>query len=387
MISTTCHQSYSTSLTTNTHHNPFMLVCMVRALGIRDGLNPSHARVPAGAAPITADDFLEHLISSQRHRHPSDTAAARAQRFTAGLVRDGRGRSLNPSDLLPPHDVMWVYRRPASESRVPGRCTRGVSARGILVVDKPSFLATMPRGRHITETATVRLRRATGNDNLVPAHRLDRPTSGLLLFTTHPRYRGPYQTLFARRQVRKTYQAIAPYHPVLAVSTSRTEIEHVNIDSGTISLEDDGVHVHQRMEKTHGFIQARLERGEPNAETVISSIRMLTDNDERALRERYHNWCGEPLRDTPYALYTMHPLSGKTHQLRMCLNSLGVPIVGDQVYPRILPEAVDAHHHVDEAWDQPLCLRSTQLNWADPTLYRPITVTAPDLTHTLGLSG
>ena len=137
-------------------------------------------------------------------------------------------------------------------------------------------------------------------------------------FTTHPRYRGPYQTLFARRQVRKTYQAIAPYHPVLAESTDRAEIEHVAIDSSTISLEDDGIHVHQRMEKTHGFIQARLEPGKPNAETVISSIRMLTDDDERALRELYHNWFGDPLCDTRYALYTMHPLSGKTHQLRMC---------------------------------------------------------------------
>ena len=363
-----------------------MLVCMVRALGIRDGLNPSHARVPAGAAPITADDFLEHLISSQRHRHPSDTAAARAERFTAGLVRDGRGRVLNPTDLLQPHDEMWFYRMPAYETPVPGHCTPVFSSPGVLVVDKPPFLATMPRGRHITETATVRLRRATGNDNLVPAHRLDRPTSGLLLFTTHPRYRGPYQTLFARRQVRKTYQAIAPYHPVLAESTDRAEIEHVAIDSGTISLEDDGIHVHQRMEKTHGFIQARLEPGKPNAETVISSIRMLTDDDERALREGYHNWFGDPLCDTRYALYTMHPLSGKTHQLRMCLNSLGVPIVGDQVYPRILPEAIDAHQHVDEAWHQPLCLRSTQLSWTDPNLHRAITVTAPDLTQTLGLS-
>ena len=141
------------------------------------------------------------------------------------------------------------------------------------------------------------------------------------------------------------------------------------------------------MEKTHGFIQAQLKPGKPNAETVISSIRMLTDDDERALRELYHNWFGDPLCDTRYALYTMHPLSGKTHQLRMCLNSLGVPIVGDQVYPRILPEAIDAHQHVDEAWHQPLCLRSTQLSWTDPNLHRPIIVMAPDLTHTLGLSG
>ena len=54
----------------------------------------------------------------------------------------------------------------------------------IVVVDKPHFLATMPRGRHVTQTVVVRLRRELDLPELSPAHRLDRLTAGVLLLTT-----------------------------------------------------------------------------------------------------------------------------------------------------------------------------------------------------------
>ena len=78
----------------------------------------------------------------------------------------------------------------------------------LVVVDKPHFLATMPRGRHVAQTALVRLRRQLGLPELSPAHRLDRLTAGVLLFTTHREIRGAYQTLFARGEVaRPTWRA------------------------------------------------------------------------------------------------------------------------------------------------------------------------------------
>ena len=79
----------------------------------------------------------------------------------------------------------------------------------IVVVDKPHFLATMPRGRHVAQTALVRLRRELDLPELSPAHRLDRLTAGVLLFTTRREVRGAYQTLFSRGMVRKTYLARA----------------------------------------------------------------------------------------------------------------------------------------------------------------------------------
>ena len=78
------------------------------------------------------------------------------------------------------------------------------------MVDKPHFLATIPRGRHVVETALVRLRRELGLPELSPAHRLDRVTAGVLLFVVRRERRGAYQTLFRDRRVRKTYEAVAP---------------------------------------------------------------------------------------------------------------------------------------------------------------------------------
>ena len=108
---------------------------------------------------------------------------------------------------------VWFYRIPAPEVPVPYRCETIFEDERLLVVDKPPFLATMPRGKHITQSATVQLRKLTGNGELSPAHRLDRLTSGVLVFTKTREVRGAYQQLFARREAEKTYEAIARYDP------------------------------------------------------------------------------------------------------------------------------------------------------------------------------
>src|ERR1700694_2396127 len=89
----------------------------------------------------------------------------------------------------------------------------------IVVVDKPHFLATMPRGRPVAQTAVVRLRRELDLPELSPAHRLDRLTAGVLLFTTRREIRGAYQTLFSRGVVRQTYLARGGGHADLMLPT------------------------------------------------------------------------------------------------------------------------------------------------------------------------
>ena len=115
------------------------------------------------------------------------------------------------------------------------------------MVDKPHFLATMPRGRHVAQTALVRLRRDLDLPELSPAHRLDRLTAGVLLFTTRRELRGSYQTLFARGLVRKTYLARAGVNPTVELPTV----------------------LRSRIIKRRGQLQAVEEPGEPNAETLI----------------------------------------------------------------------------------------------------------------------
>ncbi len=118
-----------------------------------------------------------------------------------------------------------------------------------MVVDKPHFLATMPRGRHVAQTALVRLRRELDLPELSPAHRLDRLTAGVLLFTTRREVRGGTRRC-SRGAVRKTYLARAAVD--LALELPRV--------------------VRDRIVKRRGNLQAVCEPGAPNAETFVELL-------------------------------------------------------------------------------------------------------------------
>jgi len=225
---------------------------------------------------------------------------------------------VDPDALLAPGTDVFFYRRPAPETRVPYEIDTVFEDDNIMVVNKPPFLATMPRGSHITESVTVRLRRATGNQELTPAHRLDRATSGLILLTKRAELRGAYQELFARREVDKIYEAIAD----------------------DIGLTAPLVWEHH-IEKTEGEPSARiLSEREPNALTHVSNI--------------------EPINDRPGAArYLLHPVTGRTHQLRVQMLAAGIPIHGDPIYPRI--HALD-----EEDFAKPMLLSSVGLSFTDP---------------------
>ncbi|MDO4687054.1 MAG: pseudouridine synthase [Corynebacterium sp.] len=286
-------------------------------LPVRDGLNPSRVQLPRDAEPITARDFILHLVRTQTHKSPEDNEASVDERFARGEVMDPRGRRYAPDELIQPGADVWFYRKPGPERHIPFDIPILFQDENLLVADKPAFLATMPRGRHITETATVRLRRATGNQDLSPAHRLDRLTSGVLVFTTRPEVRGAYQDIFAERRAHKTYEAIAPYN--------------ANIAPGTVW--------ENRIEKIRGIVQAKIIDGAPNALTEVVNV--------------------ERLPDGVYARYTLAPKTGRTHQLRLHMNAAGAPILGDPLYPELLPLA-------DECFSNPLRLLARELSFRDP---------------------
>ncbi len=306
-------------------------------LPIRDGLNATRARLPDDAAPITARDLLARLITTQRHRHPEDDATALQARFDAREVVLRSGEALEPDSLIQPGWDVFFYRMPAPEPPVPHQIEILHQDDDLIVVDKPPYLATMPRGRHITETVTVRLRRATGIQELTPAHRLDRLTSGVLLFTTHPDIRGAYQRLFAERKVAKAYEAVARHDPSLA--------------------QDVPLLWESRMEKTPGEIQGHIVDGEPNARTTLVDVTPLTDA-EQATVEVLHG----PL--PRQARYLLNPETGRTHQLRLHMWAAGVPILGDPVYPRI-------HTEDEEDMATPMHLIARSLEFTDPLSGEP----------------
>nr|WP_246049291.1 pseudouridine synthase [Corynebacterium tapiri] len=300
-----------------------------RPLPIVNGLNPSRARPDVDT---TAGEFLTALIDAQRHRHPEDNHIAIQRRFENGEVVDSRGNRLSFISPLNAGQDMWFYRIPAPEVPVPYEIQTVYEDDRILVVSKPPFLATMPRAQHITETATVRLRRSTGNNELSPAHRLDRLTSGLLLFTKAQQFRGAYQTLFAQRQASKTYVAVARYSEDLATQAP--------------------LWWRNRIEKTPGQFQARTGEGPVNAETLLHNVQRLEPEVESRLQQ-VHNTHGT------LGLYTLKPATGKTHQLRLHMHLAGAPILGDNGYPTPLPPEA-------EDYSVPLRLCATQLEFTDP---------------------
>lgn len=304
-------------------------------LRIRKGLNPSRVRVPEEWAGQSAWSFLWHLIITQRYRVPEDNEDALQERFTRGEVRQGyfpQDVALQPDSILSVGQDIWFYRIPGKEAIVPYRCETIYEDENLLVVDKPCFIATMPRGKHITQTATVLLRRETGIDDLAPAHRLDRLTSGILVFTKRPEVRGAYQTLFAERKAHKTYEAIAPHTPTIA----------------------PGTQWRHRMEKIPGQVQGFITDGEVNAITTVADVIPLSP-EQCAQLAMLHNLS----EIVPLARYVLEPLTGRTHQLRLHMNAAGVPILGDPAYPTVLPEGY-------EDFGTPMHLHARMLAFIDP---------------------
>lgn len=265
-------------------------------LPVRDGLGPARLRLLGG--PVAAE---------LRARFGAATAA----KVAAGDVVTADGAVIDETTVLPAGAHVFFYRDVPDETPVPFEIPVLHRDDDLVVVDKPHFLSTMPRGRHVAQTALVRLRRELELPELSPAHRLDRLTAGVLLFTTRRELRGAYQMLFARGAVRKQYLARSSAPPV-------GEFPRL---------------VRSRIIKRRGCLQAREEPGEPNAETLV-----------------------EALGD---GCYRLTPRTGRTHQLRVHLASLGLPIDGDPLYPEIVEVAPDD-------FSTPLQLLAQRLEFTDP---------------------
>jgi len=226
------------------------------------------------------------------------------------------GRPVREDDPFEHGCYVFFHRELREEPVVPGTVHVLHRDERLVVVDKPPFLSTIPRGRHVVQSVVVRLRAALDLPELSPVHRLDRATSGVLMLATEQRWRAAYQTLFERKQVRKTYRALAPLRPDLELP----------------------VVVRNHIRKERGVWQAEVVPGAPvNAETLVE-----LEGEVDGL-----------------GLYRLTPRTGRTHQLRLHMLGLGIPIVGDQLYPEVREVPVDD-------FSEPLQLLAARLEFEDP---------------------
>ncbi len=255
-----------------------------------------------GARPLRitiAGTALEAISRLLPHRAGELPAA-----FERGDILDDDATPLTSATLVSPGVTLWAFDTIPDEPEHPIKLRILAQTERWIIIDKPHGLATMPRGAHVAQTVTVAARRQLGSNDVVAAHRLDALTAGLILLTMAPQWRRPYQQLFERQQVGKVY------HAVVDTSGDSWRENLARFDTGP-----EGVVVPLHLEKPRGSLQTlvRPHSASPNALTEIRVCEVGPSHSKLELK----------------------PRTGKTHQLRATCAHLGMPIVGDPLYPQV----------------------------------------------------
>lgn len=274
---------------------------------------PSRVYLPKfDSAP---DTVFEYLLA----RFPQVSPDTWRDRVSRGLVTWSDGKALEEYSPYR-HGITVFYRREVTSEPAPLEDPVVIYRDDeILVVDKPHGMPVTPSGEHFERSLLIRLQRITGLTDLNPIHRLDRETAGVLLFTIRPHTRAPYHTLFAEGRVDREYVALA--------------------------------HARGRLNERNWQIQNRIEAAEPwfRQRIVEGPVNAITDI---VLEE----WRAEIGR------FRLLPKTGKKHQLRVHMASIGCPILGDPFYPAITNKTDG---------DMPLQLLARRLAFIDPLTGAP----------------
>jgi len=262
---------------------------------------------------------LEYLII----KFPRIDAQVWRQRIADGKVHRHDGSLITTQSPFKLQQRIYYYREVESEPSIPFKETILFQDQHILVAYKPHFLAVIPGGIYVKECLQNRLRRSTGIETLQAVHRLDRVTAGLVMFSVNPDTRHRYHHLFETRQIHKTYQAIA------------------NISDGE-NLIGQEWEVKNRLVQSEPRFLMRVAEGEANSHSVIRCVQQTTEK----------------------ALFELNPVTGKTHQLRVHMQTLGWPILNDKYYPQLQPLSADNH-------SAPLQLLAKELQFIDPVTQQP----------------
>lgn len=241
-------------------------------------------------------------------------------RVRRGRVLDAQDRPIDERTPYRAGMKLRYFREVAVEPAVPGEEVVLHADEHLVVVDKPHFLPVIPAGGYVRQTLLARLVDRLGNPALVPLHRLDRDTAGLVLFSAQPATRDAYLALFRERRIVKRYEALAAPLPQLTFP-----------------------HTHRsRLAAGEPFFRMCEVDGEANSETRLDVL-------ERGARL----W-----------RYGLEPCTGRKHQLRVHMAALGAPIRHDRLYPLLQARAADD-------FSRPLELLARELAFIDPLSGQP----------------
>ncbi len=249
-------------------------------------------------------------------KFPNISRSQWVERILEGKILDDQGKPIAAETPYSPSRRIFYFREVENEPVIPFAEKILFQDDELLVACKPHFLPVIPGGRYIEECLLNRLRRRTGITDLTPLHRLDRETAGIVIFSVNPKTRAPYHELFRHGKVEKIYHALAA--------------------------------VNQPPRENRWTVENRIVRGEPRFRMKIvpgtanawSSIRLMKVRNARGF-------------------FRLQPITGKTHQLRLHMSSLGFGILNDRVYP-------DLQDKQEDDFTQPLQLLAKEIRFHDP---------------------
>ena len=262
--------------------------------------------LPPGNWATVLDCLSEHFKAIGREQW--------LDRIVRGRVLDAQGEPISVALAYKQGLRIHYFREVPNEKPIPFEEQILHVDEHLVVADKPHFLPVTPTGEYVEHTLLRRLIRRLDNPHLVPLHRIDRHTAGLVMFSANPQSRSAYQSLFPNRQIDKRYQAIAQALPQLEFPLTYKS----------------------RMVSGEPFFRMQEVEGQSNSETLAEVL------------EKH----GEFWR------YGLSPITGKTHQLRVHMTALGASICNDPFYPQVLQEQDD--------YGKPLKLLAQSLRFKDP---------------------
>ena len=282
---------------------------------IQRGMKPSKLYLPHDKS-FMGGRLIDYLAA-----HFSHISLANWQRrFDSGLISLERGEPLKQDSPYLAGQTILYYRQVENEPIIPFEPNILHLDEHLLVVDKPHFLPVTPSGHYVSQTLLAKLRnhpdlQQLAVNDISPLHRLDKDTAGVMLLSVNPSSRAYYHALFADRHIHKTYHAIAP---------TRSDLCYP-------------FHIHSRLERGEPFFLTKTVAGEPNAHTMIELIE----------------------NNGAFSLYRLTPVTGKKHQLRVHMASLGMPLLNDNFYPTVKTQG-------SSDFTKPLQLLAKSIAFIDP---------------------
>ena len=282
---------------------------------------------PATVTMPVVDKPYPTVLAFLCERFPRITGDCWERRIAQGKVLGEDGRPITGAGSYAPQKRIFYFREVEQETVIPFEERILFHNEELLVACKPHFLPVTPGGAYVEECLLHRLRRSTGNDDLVPLHRIDRETAGIVLFSANRATRSRYGELFLAGLVEKSYLAL----------------------SAAAGDPGEGVwQVENRMVKGDPWFRMKTVPGTVNARSLIE-LAGVADGIAR---------------------FRLNPLTGKTHQLRVHLAGLGFGILNDRYYPELQPESADDY-------DRPLQLLAKRVRFRDPVTGRVLEFESP----------